>query len=98
MIHIINKIERPSKEIIEKFREIGTVTIHEGSGRKGGVKPAIRPGEVAPEGGCGKEEGGGPPGGRLQCGVQQTGQGLRIARPGRGLKKRRFVCGSVRKN
>jgi len=43
MIHVINKIERPSKEIIEKFREIGTATIHEASGRKGGVNPAIRP-------------------------------------------------------
>jgi 4-hydroxy-4-methyl-2-oxoglutarate aldolase len=43
MIHVINKIERPAKEIIEKFREIGSATIHEASGRKGGVSPAIRP-------------------------------------------------------
>lgn len=43
MIHVITKIERPSKEIIEKFRNIGSATIHEASGRKGYVDCAIKP-------------------------------------------------------
>jgi 4-hydroxy-4-methyl-2-oxoglutarate aldolase len=43
MIHVITKIERPSKEIIEKFRNIGSATIHEASGRKGYVDCSIKP-------------------------------------------------------
>ena len=43
MIHVINNIERPSKELIERFRKIGAATVHEASGQKGGVSPAIKP-------------------------------------------------------
>jgi len=43
MIHVINKIERPPKELIDRFREIGTATVHEASEKKGAVDPAIRP-------------------------------------------------------
>ncbi len=43
MIHVINKIERPSKELIDRFRKIGAATVHEASGQKGGVSPAIKP-------------------------------------------------------
>ncbi|HSB04660.1 MAG TPA: 4-carboxy-4-hydroxy-2-oxoadipate aldolase/oxaloacetate decarboxylase [Thermodesulfobacteriota bacterium] len=43
MIHVINKIERPSKELINQFREIGSATVHEASGRKGAVNPAVKP-------------------------------------------------------
>ena len=43
MIHVINEIERPSKELIERFRKIGAATVHEASGQKGGVSPAIKP-------------------------------------------------------
>ena len=43
MIHVITKIERPSKEIIDKFRNIGSATVHEASGRKGYVDCAIKP-------------------------------------------------------
>ena len=43
MIHVINKIERPSKDLIERFSKIGTATVHEASGQKGGVSPAIKP-------------------------------------------------------
>ena len=43
MIHVINKIERPSKELIERFRKIGSATVHEASGQKGGVSPVIKP-------------------------------------------------------
>jgi 4-hydroxy-4-methyl-2-oxoglutarate aldolase len=41
--HVITHIERPPKELIDQFREIGTATIHEASGRKGAVSPAIKP-------------------------------------------------------
>jgi 4-hydroxy-4-methyl-2-oxoglutarate aldolase len=43
MIHVITKIERPSKEIIDKFRNLASATVHEASGRKGYVDCAIKP-------------------------------------------------------
>jgi 4-hydroxy-4-methyl-2-oxoglutarate aldolase len=43
MAHVINKIERPSKEMVDQFKNIGTATIHEASGRKGYVDYAIKP-------------------------------------------------------
>lgn len=43
MFHVINKIERPATEIIDRFRGIGTATVHEASGRKGYVDCAIKP-------------------------------------------------------
>ncbi len=43
MIHVITHIVRPPKELIEAFREIGTATVHEASGRKGAVASAIKP-------------------------------------------------------
>jgi 4-hydroxy-4-methyl-2-oxoglutarate aldolase len=43
MIHVITEIKRPPKKLIEPFREIGAATVHEASGRKGAVDPAIKP-------------------------------------------------------
>ena len=43
MIHVKTKIERPSKELIDRFRGIGTATVHEAYGRKGAVDSAIKP-------------------------------------------------------
>jgi len=43
MIHVITKIERPSKEAVEQFRHLGAATVHEASGRKGAVDSAIKP-------------------------------------------------------
>jgi 4-hydroxy-4-methyl-2-oxoglutarate aldolase len=43
MAHVITKIERPSKEVIDSFRGIGTATIHEASGKKGAVDFNIKP-------------------------------------------------------
>jgi 4-hydroxy-4-methyl-2-oxoglutarate aldolase len=43
MIHVITHIERPPKELIDRFRGIGTATIHEASGRKGAVDFSIKP-------------------------------------------------------
>jgi 4-hydroxy-4-methyl-2-oxoglutarate aldolase len=43
MIHVVKNIERPSEEIINRFRGIGTATVHEASGRKGYIDCAIRP-------------------------------------------------------
>ena len=43
MIHVINQIERPSKTLIDSFREIGTATVHEASGQKGAIDPAVKP-------------------------------------------------------
>jgi 4-hydroxy-4-methyl-2-oxoglutarate aldolase len=43
MIHVINKIERPPKAIIDRYRSIGSATVHEASGRKGAVDAAIKP-------------------------------------------------------
>jgi 4-hydroxy-4-methyl-2-oxoglutarate aldolase len=43
MMHVITRIERPPKKLIDPFREIGTATVHEASGRKGAVNCAIKP-------------------------------------------------------
>jgi 4-hydroxy-4-methyl-2-oxoglutarate aldolase len=43
MIHIKTKFERPSKELTERFSTLGSATVHEASGRKGAVNPAIKP-------------------------------------------------------
>jgi 4-hydroxy-4-methyl-2-oxoglutarate aldolase len=43
MIHVITRIERPPKKLIDPFREIGTATVHEAYGRKGAVSYAIKP-------------------------------------------------------
>ena len=43
MIHVITKIKRPSKEVIEKFRSISVATVYEASGRKGFIEPKIKP-------------------------------------------------------
>jgi 4-hydroxy-4-methyl-2-oxoglutarate aldolase len=43
MIHIKTKFERPSKELTERFSKLGSATVHEASGRKGAVNPAIKP-------------------------------------------------------
>jgi 4-hydroxy-4-methyl-2-oxoglutarate aldolase len=43
MAHIITRIERPPQSIIDQFRELGTATIHEASGRKGYTSWAIKP-------------------------------------------------------
>jgi len=47
MIHAIKNVPRPSPEIIAGFKEIGTATIHEASGRRGYIDcniKAIAPG------------------------------------------------------
>ncbi len=43
MIHVINKIERPPRELIARFRQLGAATVHEASGRRGAVDGAIKP-------------------------------------------------------
>ncbi len=43
MIHVITKIERPNRDVIEQFRALGAATVHEASGRRGAVDPAIKP-------------------------------------------------------
>ena len=43
MVHVINRIDRPVKETVDRFRGIGTATVHEASGRKGYVDCAIKP-------------------------------------------------------
>jgi 4-hydroxy-4-methyl-2-oxoglutarate aldolase len=43
MIPIKTKIERPSTEIVDRFSKLGSATVHEASGRKGAVDPAIKP-------------------------------------------------------
>lgn len=43
MIHVIKQIERVPRELIDRFRAIGSATVHEASGRLGAVNPAVRP-------------------------------------------------------
>ncbi len=46
VIHVVTRIERPSREVIEQFRGIATATVHEAYGRRGAVHYAIKP--IAP--------------------------------------------------
>ena len=43
MIHVRTKINRPSPELVEKFRKHASATIHEASGRKGYISYRIKP-------------------------------------------------------
>jgi 4-hydroxy-4-methyl-2-oxoglutarate aldolase len=43
MIHVITNPRRVSKELIEKFQNLSSATIHEASGRKGFIDPKIKP-------------------------------------------------------
>lgn len=43
MVHVITKIQRPSPEIVEAFKEHASATIHEASGRKGYIASKIKP-------------------------------------------------------
>ncbi|HPU62349.1 MAG: 4-carboxy-4-hydroxy-2-oxoadipate aldolase/oxaloacetate decarboxylase [Bacillota bacterium] len=43
MIHVRTGIKRPSPDIIAGYRELSSATVHEASGRKGAVDPAIKP-------------------------------------------------------
>jgi 4-hydroxy-4-methyl-2-oxoglutarate aldolase len=43
MAHVMTKIVRPAKELIDSYRGIGTATIHEASGKKGAVDFNIKP-------------------------------------------------------
>jgi 4-hydroxy-4-methyl-2-oxoglutarate aldolase len=43
MIHVTTTIERPRKELIDKFRGFSAATVHEASGRKGAVDCGIKP-------------------------------------------------------
>ena len=43
MIHIIGNIERPRKELVNKYRTMSAATVHEASGRKGAVDCGIKP-------------------------------------------------------
>lgn len=42
MTHVFTKISRPSPQIVDGFRRLGTATVHEASGRNGAVDPAIK--------------------------------------------------------
>lgn len=43
MIHVRTVINRPNPDIILGYREVSSATVHEASGRKGAVDPAIKP-------------------------------------------------------
>ncbi len=43
MIHITTRIERPSSSLLDRLGKLGAATLHEASGRKGAVDPAIKP-------------------------------------------------------
>jgi 4-hydroxy-4-methyl-2-oxoglutarate aldolase len=43
MIHVYTKMSRPSRQLIDGFKELGVATVYEASGRNGSVDPAIKP-------------------------------------------------------
>jgi 4-hydroxy-4-methyl-2-oxoglutarate aldolase len=43
MVHVHRKIDRPSNELLESFRGVGSATVHEAAGRIGAVRSCIKP-------------------------------------------------------
>ncbi|WP_319416890.1 4-carboxy-4-hydroxy-2-oxoadipate aldolase/oxaloacetate decarboxylase [Marispirochaeta aestuarii] len=43
MVHVYRKIDRPTKELLESFRGVGSATVHEAAGRIGAVRSCIKP-------------------------------------------------------
>ncbi|HER24777.1 MAG TPA: 4-carboxy-4-hydroxy-2-oxoadipate aldolase/oxaloacetate decarboxylase [Candidatus Atribacteria bacterium] len=43
MIHVITKIKRPPKDLVEQFKSIAVATVYEASSRKGFINPKIKP-------------------------------------------------------
>ena len=43
MIHVITKFERPSKDMIDNFKQMAVATVYEASGRQGQVNSRIKP-------------------------------------------------------
>jgi 4-hydroxy-4-methyl-2-oxoglutarate aldolase len=43
MAHIITRVSRPDRRLIEAFRGLGSATVYEAAGRIGSVHPAIKP-------------------------------------------------------
>jgi 4-hydroxy-4-methyl-2-oxoglutarate aldolase len=43
MVHVFTHVERPDRELIEVFKDLGVATVYEASGRKGFVDPRIKP-------------------------------------------------------
>ncbi len=42
MVHIKTRIDRPPSDLLDRFGKLGAATVHEASGRKGAVDPAIK--------------------------------------------------------
>jgi 4-hydroxy-4-methyl-2-oxoglutarate aldolase len=43
MAHVLTKVCRPDRSLIEAFRDLGAATVYEAAGRTGSVDPAIKP-------------------------------------------------------
>jgi 4-hydroxy-4-methyl-2-oxoglutarate aldolase len=43
MVHVITKVPRPGRKLIEPFSTIGAATVYEASGRQGSIDPRIKP-------------------------------------------------------
>jgi 4-hydroxy-4-methyl-2-oxoglutarate aldolase len=43
MAHVLTKVSRPDRSLIEAFRDLGAATVYEAAGRTGSVDPAIKP-------------------------------------------------------
>jgi 4-hydroxy-4-methyl-2-oxoglutarate aldolase len=43
MAHVLTKVSRPDRQLIEAFRDLGAATVYEAAGRTGSVDPEIKP-------------------------------------------------------
>lgn len=43
MAHVLTKVSRPDRSLIEAFRDLGAATVYEAASRSGSVDPAIKP-------------------------------------------------------
>jgi 4-hydroxy-4-methyl-2-oxoglutarate aldolase len=43
MVHVVTKVRKPERHLIDSFRELGAATVYEASGRRGSVDPRIKP-------------------------------------------------------
>ncbi|TFG63487.1 MAG: 4-carboxy-4-hydroxy-2-oxoadipate aldolase/oxaloacetate decarboxylase [Spirochaetales bacterium] len=43
MVHVFTHIQRPDRKVMDAFKDLGTATVYEASGRRGSVDPGIKP-------------------------------------------------------
>jgi 4-hydroxy-4-methyl-2-oxoglutarate aldolase len=43
MVHVLTKVTRPERKLVDAFKDLAAATVYEASGRRGSVDPGIKP-------------------------------------------------------